>query len=354
MTTLADITSKSKRPLPKGWQWVRMKDVVQLNPRRPADLQRADDAPTSFVPMEAVDEVTGAIAKRITRPFGEIKQGYTYFAEGDVLFAKITPCMQNGKHAIARELTDGIGLGTTEFHVLRPGPTVIAEWIHYFVRQPGLLLEATEHFTGAVGQQRLPADYLANLSLPLPPLDEQRRIATILNQQMAAVERARRAAEDQKKAAQCLPMSFLRGVFSKPTDKRPRIAKLGDVLRLRKEVVHPRDNPHGPAAFVGLEHIESGTGRRLGSDDVEMSELTGRKPRFYKGDLVYGYLRPYLNKVWIAEFDGLCSVDQYVYEVNPDAAYRLMWHGTCVVRFIWRIPLSGRRRAGFLAFGRTR
>jgi type I restriction enzyme S subunit len=91
-------------------------------------------------------------------------------------------------------------------------------------------------------------------------------------------------------------------------------------LRLRKEVVHPRDKPTGAAVFVGLEHIQSLTGVRTGSLPVEMANLTGRKPRFYKGDIVYGYLRPYLNKVWIAEFDGLCSVDQYVYSVLPDAA----------------------------------
>jgi len=95
---------------------------------------------------------------------------------------------------------------------------------------------------------------------------------------------------------------------------------LGDVLRLRKEVVHPRDNPRGRTTFVGLEHIESHTGRRIGAVDVEMAELTGRKPRFRTGDIVYGYLRPYLNKVWIAKFDGLCSVDQYVYHVNRELA----------------------------------
>lgn len=99
-----------------------------------------------------------------------------------------------------------------------------------------------------------------------------------------------------------------------------REGRLADVLKLRKEVVHPRDNPRGPAKFVGLEHIESGTGVRIAHVDVEMSELTGRKPRFYKGDIVYGYLRPYLNKVWVAEFDGLCSVDQYVYSVDPKVA----------------------------------
>lgn len=96
--------------------------------------------------------------------------------------------------------------------------------------------------------------------------------------------------------------------------------RLGDVLMLRKDIVHPRGMPKGEAIFVGLQHIESNTGRRLGAETIEMSQLTGRKPRFYKGDIVYGYLRPYLNKVWVAEFDGLCSVDQYVYSVNSSLA----------------------------------
>lgn len=107
---------------------------------------------------------------------------------------------------------------------------------------------------------------------------------------------------------------------STPSTGIPDYWRLGDILQLRKDVVHPRDNPKGRARFVGLEHIESGTGLRTGSVEVEMSELTGRKPRFYKGDIVYGYLRPYLNKVWVAEFDGLCSVDQYVYSVTDTIA----------------------------------
>jgi len=104
------------------------------------------------------------------------------------------------------------------------------------------------------------------------------------------------------------------------TSGRSRTVRLGDILQLRKDVVHPRDKPSGGATFVGLEHIEPHTGRRSGSVSLELSALTGRKPRFYKGDIVYGYLRPYLNKVWVAEFDGLCSVDQYVYTVRPDLA----------------------------------
>lgn len=91
---------------------------------------------------------------------------------------------------------------------------------------------------------------------------------------------------------------------------------LGRVLRVRSEIVHPRDKPHGDGRFVGLEHVEPNTGRRIGELAIRLEELTGRKARFHPGDIVYGYLRPYLNKVWVADFFGYCSVDQYVFEVD--------------------------------------
>lgn len=99
-----------------------------------------------------------------------------------------------------------------------------------------------------------------------------------------------------------------------------RRVRLGDILHRRTEIVHPRDRPSGPATFVGLEHVEKGTGKRIGAEEIEMARMTGRRARFYQGDIVYGYLRPYLNKVWLAEFDGLCSVDQYVYHPEPGVA----------------------------------
>ncbi len=200
------------QPQPKGWRWVRLGDVSTVNPSRP-NIDRPDDEPTTFVPMEAVDAQTGTITASRLRPYGEIKKGYTCFSEGDVLFAKITPCMQNGKHAVAAGLADDIGFGTTEFHVIRPGPDITPQWIHSFLRQPSFLQKATEHFTGAVGQQRLPPDYLKALEIPLPPLPEQKRIAAILNEQMAAVERARKAAEEELATINAFPAALLRRAF---------------------------------------------------------------------------------------------------------------------------------------------
>ena len=133
----------------------------------------------SFVPMAAVNEQLGTITHREERPIAAVSKGYTAFEEGDVLFAKITPCMENGKVALARDLTNGIGRGSTEFHILRPSDRVLGEYIYYFVRQPSFRAEAKRNFTGTAGQQRIPKEFLENTLIPFPPLDEQRRIAGI-------------------------------------------------------------------------------------------------------------------------------------------------------------------------------
>jgi restriction endonuclease S subunit len=154
----------------------------------------------------------------------------------------------------------------------------------------------------------------------LPRLEKQRRIAAQLREQLSILAQARTALESQLAAAESLPAAHLRAVFEGEEMQQWQLRRLGDLLVLRQDIVHPRNKPIGASRFVGLEHIESHTGRRIGELPIQMEQLTGRKARFVTGDIVYGYLRPYLNKVWIAEFDGLCSVDQYVFEVRRDVA----------------------------------
>lgn len=225
MTKIAT-TKDMQGNLPAGWRWVRLGDVCQINPRR-GGISRSDEAPTSFVPMEAVDADKGIIDGIRERPFSDVKKGYTFFEEGDVLFAKITPCMQNGKHAIACRLIDGFGFASTEFHVIRPTNEVLAEWIHYFIRQPAVLHEATNHFTGAVGQQRVPDDFLKFLDFPLPSLNEQQQMTAVLREQIAAVHQARAAIQAQLEAAMALPAAFVRETL-RTTQTRRHL--LGDCL----------------------------------------------------------------------------------------------------------------------------
>ena len=104
------------------------------------------------------------------RQVAEVEKGYTYFQEGDVLFAKITPCMENGKCAIAKRLVNGIGFGSTEFHVIRPKESVTSEWIYYYLRQETTRKKAKRSMTGSAGQKRVPSLFLQDVEIPLPPL----------------------------------------------------------------------------------------------------------------------------------------------------------------------------------------
>ncbi|MGB3419255.1 MAG: restriction endonuclease subunit S [Dolichospermum sp.] len=197
-----------------GWKWVKLGDVCEINPSRPRNLKRGDEELTSFVPMSAVDGKLGIIANSEIKKFATVRKGYTYFAKGDVLFAKITPCMENGKHAIAKNLIDDIGFGTTEFHVIRPGDKITSDWVHKFVRQPEVCKKASNFFIGSVGQQRVPAEFLVNIKIPLPPLDEQKRIATILNEKLTEAEKLCKVLEEQLENINKLPAAFLRQAFN--------------------------------------------------------------------------------------------------------------------------------------------
>jgi type I restriction enzyme S subunit len=171
-------------------------EVCLLNPKKHEIAEVADTVMVSFVPMAQLDDFSGTMEASSARPLGEVRKGYTYFAEGDVVFAKITPCMENGKSAIARRLINNIGFGTTEFHVLRPSRLATAEWIHLFIRQTAFREEARKNMHGAAGQQRVPVDFLREAEIPVPPLDEQRRIVAQIE------ELTRRADEARKKAAE--------------------------------------------------------------------------------------------------------------------------------------------------------
>jgi type I restriction enzyme S subunit len=197
----------------KKWERKRLGEVCEINPRRPKNFTRSVDALTTFVPMATVDERTGSIANAKVVPYENVSKGYTYFEEGDVLFAKITPCMQNGKHVIARHLIDKVGFGTTGFHVLRPNSNLLPEWIHFFIRQPYFLQEATAYFTGTVGQQRVPEEFLANYIIPLPPLLVQQRIASELKEKMTEVEKLCAGIERQLEAINALPQAILGKAF---------------------------------------------------------------------------------------------------------------------------------------------
>jgi len=212
------------RQLPEGWKWAEIEEVCSVNPRRP-QVHRSEPTPTSFLPMSGVDEVNGIISSLEIRPFVEVARGFTYFQEGDVLFAKITPSMENGKCAIARNLIDGIGFGSTEFHVLRPGPYLTPEWLHFYIRRLPFRREAKRHFRGAVGQQRVPDDFLKSFPVPVPPSpDTQHRIVARIEALLAEVKKARTLLDYMRRDAGRLMDAALKELVSQlPTTRRPLV-----------------------------------------------------------------------------------------------------------------------------------
>ena len=152
-------------------------DVISINPKK-SELNIAGDTLVSFVPMSCVGE-KGECKPLEDRQLSEVKSGFTYFRDNDVLFAKITPCMENGKGAIARDLKNGVGFGSTEFHVLRPNSNVSAEFLYTYLSRSNFRKLAEKNMTGSAGQKRVSTDFLANLKLNIPDVDNQKKFALI-------------------------------------------------------------------------------------------------------------------------------------------------------------------------------
>ena len=169
--TVTEVTDEIPFEIPITWQWVRIKDIFQINPKNIAE----DNCISAFIPMEKICATYGSEFSYDEVQWKTIKTGYTHFADGDVAFAKITPCFQNRKSVIFCNLPNGIGAGTTELKVLRQfGETINRWYLLFFLESPYFIDEAI--FKGTANQQRIISGYLENKLFPLPPLQEQNRI----------------------------------------------------------------------------------------------------------------------------------------------------------------------------------
>lgn len=159
--------------IPNSWSWVRLENAVIINPRN--DLP--DNLEVSFVEMKAISDGYNNHFSATTRPWKEVKSGFTHFQDGDVGFAKITPCFQNRKSVVFLGLQNGYGAGTTELHILRSiQGTILPKYLLCFVKSQYLIENGKQKFSGTAGQQRFGTDEVKKTLLPLPPLTEQERI----------------------------------------------------------------------------------------------------------------------------------------------------------------------------------
>ena len=186
--------------IPDSWEWVRVKEVFSINPKVVAD----DNADAAFIPMEKIEACYGSRFSYEIRKWKTIKSSFTCFADGDVAFAKITPCFQNRKSMILKNLPNGIGAGTTELKVLRQyAETIVREYLLYFLASSYFIDEAT--FKGTANQQRIIVGYLENKLFPLPPLAEQKRIVAKIEELLPKVDEFGKAQETLNKLNEELP-----------------------------------------------------------------------------------------------------------------------------------------------------
>lgn len=303
-------------PLPEEWRVVRLGEVASIGPARVA---REHHEYIPFIPMSLIPENGTTISRWELRLPREVRSG-VLILEGDFLLSKITPCLENGKQGVVRNLPGGWGYATTEVFPIRPNSALITEFLALYLLQPDVRQSLASKMEGTTGRRRLPKAVVQSLQIPLPPLPEQRAIAYVLR----TVQESKEATERVITVLRELKKSLMRHLFTygpvpvdatdrvelKETEIGPlpahwRVVRLGEVVELRKGTVSPAEVPE--ARYVGLEHIDSGEIRirRFG----KASDTRSAKAIFHAGDILYGKLRPYLDKAALAEWDGVCSTD---------------------------------------------
>jgi type I restriction enzyme S subunit len=209
---LSPVDTSELPELPEGWVWTRIGDVTEVTPED--NFSNLDPSlPTTFVPMSAIDENTGTIKNPETLPLKDARKGHTHFRENDILFARITPCMENGKSAVATKLINGIGFGSTEFIVIRPPRDILPKFIFHFIRQETFRFKAKAHFKSTVGQLRVPKGFVINAEIPLPPLPEQHRIVEEIERRLSIADAIEKTIDQSLKQSERLRQSILKMAF---------------------------------------------------------------------------------------------------------------------------------------------
>ncbi|PIX42340.1 MAG: N-6 DNA methylase [Armatimonadetes bacterium CG_4_8_14_3_um_filter_58_9] len=169
----------------------RIADVCKINPPKSELSELSQDTRVSFVPMADMSELRMLFQPVEERSLAEVTTSYTYFRDSDVLFARVTPCFENGKGGIARGLTNGIGFGSSEFYILRASEQVLPEWLYFCVMHPLFREAGVAQMTGTGGLQRVPRDFVENFQIPLPPLPVQQEIVAEIEGYQKVIDGAR-------------------------------------------------------------------------------------------------------------------------------------------------------------------
>ena len=228
---------------------VPLKDICEINPSKREALAMPSNTLVSFVPMSDLGEHRITFLPKETRSIGELGTSYTYFADGDVLLAKVTPCFENGKAGIAKNLSKGIGFGSSEFYVFRPNNKVLAEYIYFCVTDSAFREKAIAQMTGTGGLQRVPKSFVKEYSIPLPPLEIQKQIVAEIAGYQKVLDGARTVVDNYR------PIIAI--------DPNWPIMEIGDIFKTRSGTTPSRSNikyfTHGTIPWVKTLDLTDGS-----------------------------------------------------------------------------------------------
>ena len=193
--------------VPNGWEVKKLNELCEINPKKPS---KPSDELVSFISMSQVSE-DGQIISTETKTYDEVSKGFTSFKDKDVLVAKITPCFENGKGALAHTLVNGIGFGSTEFHVLRAKETTDPKFIYYLTRTDAFRAKGTMNMQGSAGHRRVTTDFIQVYKINTPPLPEQQKIAKILSTWDKAISTTERLIDNSTQQKKALMQQLLTG-----------------------------------------------------------------------------------------------------------------------------------------------
>ena len=171
-----------------SWEMVELGEVCEINPQKSEIKEMDDQTKVSFIPMEVLNENERDFITNETKELSEVYKGYTYFRNEDVLLAKVTPCFENGKAAIASNLENGIGFGSSEFFVLRSSNRILKDWIYINIISDRFRKLGVQNFTGTSGLRRVPKGFIKNHKIPLPAIDIQEQIIQRIEEEIKVIE----------------------------------------------------------------------------------------------------------------------------------------------------------------------
>jgi type I restriction enzyme S subunit len=235
-----------------GWPTRALAEACQIRPEKAEARRRLSGTElVSFVPMEDLGIDQKFLTPRQSKPLADVSGSYTYFADGDVLLAKITPCFENGKLGIATGLTNGIGFGSSEYIVFRSDHTLNREWLYYFLSREAFRSDGAQRMLGAVGHKRVAKEFIEAYPIPVPPLPEQHRIVGILDEAFEGIATAKANAEKNLQNARALFESHLNSVFTQRGEGWKE-KTIGEVCILRSGTTLPKEleKPSGEIPYL--------------------------------------------------------------------------------------------------------